>query len=120
MSLYGFILVLCALVGYVIYILASQEQKQTTTDNEKHKLRSRLIEKIYSEAHNAKGKNISTNTVSKVFLMESMNMKPAELKNYIYQLTSHGIVEEQQDTVTITPFGIEFFNMFGKEGGWQV
>ena len=121
-AVWGFILVVCALGGYGFYELYRYFQRKherlekgsVTGDQANiHK----IIELVFDKAHSGTNKTVTANKVSKVGLMESLDLKPQRLKALIERLERKEIVKQQDDTVTITPFGVQFFKVFRSGNG---
>jgi len=119
-ALIGFILVICGLGAWVVFEMYQHlKKKEQATQFEippEVTMANRIIEEIYRDAYKQKGK-IAGNKVSKVFLMERVNLKPRQLSIYLDRLVNKNIIEEQQDTVSMTPFGVEFYKFFGGSDG---
>lgn len=119
-GIYALILTVAGLAGYGIYELYCWHTKkqamllmQGPQDDVKNL--NKILDIVHTEASAGKEKVITRNKVSKVLLMERMNLRPKELKNYIGTLASKNLVKETVDTVTITPFGVQFQQVFRHE-----
>lgn len=75
---------------------------------------NKLLKVIHKHANFGKNKAIESNKVSKVDLMEAMNLRPAELNHCISKLLDKGLVVIKDNKVAITTFGVQFFKAFSK------
>lgn len=76
-----------------------------------------LLKLIHTNAKTGANKTITTNKVSKVWLMEETNLKPRELKTLLGMMKEKCLVDAKQSFVTITSFGCEYFKNFGEKNG---
>ena len=120
MTLYFFVLSTCCSVGYVLYEIYSYLKKKRTLPklsgpSEQVRIMNQILYVVNTQAKIGKYKVITKNKVSKVLLMEDLDLRPQELKKYIKQLKSKGLLEEMLDYITITPFGVEFCKVFSND-----
>ena len=120
MTLYFFILCLSVLGGYGIYELYHHLKKKSimselTGPGEDSKNMNDILRLIHNNAMMGKDKAIPHNKVSKVLLMEDLDLRPMRLKAYIAKLSSKNLVKESTDSVNITPFGVQFFKVFSND-----
>jgi predicted transcriptional regulator len=112
-----FILAIVALAGYGLYEFYNYFQARTTAkemagpgkDNE---MLNHIMHVVFYEANLGTNKALPRNNVSKVVIMENLNIKPKDLKRYIGILQSKNLVTESTDVVNITAFGVQFFKVF--------
>jgi len=121
-ALYGFILVICALGAYGVFLFyqfmqrrAARIEKGSVTGDQAHI--HKIVELVFDKAHDGTNKTVTSNKVSKVHLMERLDLKPQRLKAFIERLERKEIIKQQDDSVTITPFGIQFFKVFRSGDG---
>lgn len=116
-ALVGFILFCCAIVALIIYPIISYINKKEKNNDVIDVLQTQknILSSIHSEAKASTNKNLTTAKISKVLLMERFNLKPKQLKNIISSLKSKQLVEENQDSVSITSFGKQYDDIFGKQ-----
>lgn len=117
MGLYLFIMAIVAIAGYGLYEFYTHYEKKTTMQQlagpgEDNKNLNQIIGVVYNQAQMGKDKAVTKNNVSKVLLMEDLNLRPRELKRYLGILTTKNLIKETVDSVTITPFGVQFYQVF--------
>jgi hypothetical protein len=112
----AFVLFCCAIVALVVYFIITKVNKKEKESEvvDILQLQKDVLSTIHTEAKAAGNKNITTAKISKVLLMEAFNLKPKRLKDIIASLKSKQLVDETQDSVSITPFGKQYDDIFGK------
>lgn len=119
-GLIAFILTLAVLAGYSIYRVYTWKvgkdmEEIMTAPNEDNRNMKEIIQVVYNQAQMGSDKAVSRNKVSKVLLMEDLNLRPKELKRYLGILSRKNLIKETLDYVTITPFGVQFYQVFQNE-----
>lgn len=117
MGLYLFILAIVAIAAYGLYEFYSHLEKKSTMQQlagpgEDKKNLNQIISVVYNQAQMGKDKAVTRNSVSKVLLMEDLNLRPKELKRYLGILSTKNLIKETVDSVTITAFGVQFYQVF--------
>ena len=117
MGLYLFIMAIVAIACYGVYEFYTRYEKKTTMEQlagpgEDNKNLNQIISVVYNQAQMGRDKAVTKNSVSKVLLMEDLNLRPKELKRYLGILTTKNLIKETVDSVTITPFGVQFYQVF--------
>jgi len=120
MGLYAFILAIACIAGYGIYELYMYVQRKNTMEElagpgKDNRNLNRILSIVHNQASIGKEKAITRNKVSKVLLMEQMNLRPKELKDYLSLLSRKNLIKETIDYVTITPFGVQFHSVFAND-----
>lgn len=116
-GMYALILTVAALLGYGLFELYSYVNKQGARrilegPGEDSKQLNLIMGVVYNQAQMGKNKSVVQNQVSKVLLMEDLNLRPKELKHYLGILQSKNLIRESLDFVTITAFGVQFYQVF--------
>ena len=119
-GMYALILTVAGLIGYGIYefytwYVKKQAMEMMAGPQEKVKILNKILDIVHREASMGKETAITRNKVSKVLLMEQMDLRPQELKSYLATPASKNLIKETIDTVTITPFGVQFHQVFRHE-----
>lgn len=105
-----FLIVLIGLIVYGAYQLINKT-------NDIPKKVGDILATVHSESMTGKNKNITTNKISKTLLMEKFNLKPLQLKKHLKVLVNFKLINEGEDSVNITPFGVEFRKNIGGPNG---
>lgn len=113
-AILGFLLLCGAVAGCTIYFIIVYMNKKENNVVDHLQNQKSVLSSIHAQAIQSGNKNLSTAKISKVFLMEKFNLKPKQLKKIIGSLKSKQLVEEKQDSVSITSFGEKYDNIFGK------
>lgn len=116
-GIYALILTIAALAGYGLFELYSYMNKKNATallsgPGEDSKQLNLIMGVVYNQAQMGKNKSVVQNQVSKVLLMEDLNLRPKELKRYLGILQSKNLIRESLEYVTITAFGVQFYQVF--------
>lgn len=119
-GLYFFILCIVGIAAYGIYELYNYMQRKSamqelTGPGKDSKFMNDILRLVNDQAAGGKDKVVSKNKVSKVYLMEALNLPPRLLKQYVERLQRKDLVKESGDNVTITPFGVKFFKTFSND-----
>ena len=118
MSLYFFILAICAIALYGLYELYMNRKTKSKTYSyyEDSTINvNKLLKVIYKHAKFGKNKSIESNKIDKLTLMEALNFRPAELNLCISKLLDKGLVVVNDNKVMITKFGVQFFKVFSND-----
>lgn len=116
-GIYALILTVAALAAYGIYELYQWKMRQDTKaelagPGEDNRNLKQIIRVVYNQAQMGGDKAITRTQVSKVLLMEDLDLRPKELKRYLGILSKRNLIKETLDYVTITPFGVQFYQVF--------
>lgn len=118
-----FITTVVVLLGGILYWVCFKLFKKTVDAsneaNQEESILNSIIEIVHQQASSS-GKSVNDSEVSKVLLLERLNISPKYLKRCIQKLSSKEILTEGQDHVKITPFGVAFFKMFGRDAKWHL
>lgn len=117
MGLYAFILAIVAMTGYGLYELYNYYMKKVALEdldlpNEDNKNINELMRLIHNQAQMGSNKAITKNDVSKVLLMEDLDLRPKEMMRLLAILIDKNLIRSGVDSVTITPFGVQFYQVF--------
>jgi len=120
MGLYMFILAMCCIAGWGLFEFYQHMQRKSTMEElsgpgEDNRCLNEIIRLVHTHALMGKDKAVTRNSVSKVTLMEDLNLRPRELKSYLGRLVTKNIIKEDIDSVTITPFGVQFYTVFSDD-----
>jgi predicted transcriptional regulator len=116
-GMYALILTVAGLIGYGLYEMYRYMNKKAATKalggpGEDSRQLNQLMATIYNHAQMGSNKNIAQNKVLKVTLMEDLDLRPKVMKGYIKTLQDKNLIKETLDCVTITPFGVQFYQVF--------
>lgn len=106
----------CVLAGSIIivWILASNKKQNPEAKKiiESAELKVKVL-KILSEDGSVTTKG-ATPSITKIKLLEKLNIKPNILKSCLQQLINEEIISSSDDTVKLTKFGDQYYKNFIK------
>jgi hypothetical protein len=118
------VLLLCIVIVGVIFIACyaayhfgkkSKVNPKVKACIEKELSRSRIIETLYDEEEtNTQEESAITSRVPKIRILEKLNISPHILKSCVKQLIRDQLIDETDESISLTLFGVQYCEIFIK------
>ena len=100
------------LICYTAWYYTQKANSKVPDHVTEAKNKNRIVETIYKEANKKKKDNVVGSHILKISVLDRLDISPYILRNCIKQLIKEQLVIETDDSVALTSFGVQHYEIF--------
>ncbi len=110
----GVIFLICYTVWY--YTQKANSKAPDHIAEAKKKNKNRIVETVYKEANKKKKDDVVGSHILKINILNRLDISPYILRDCIKQLIKEQLIMESDDSVALTSFGVQCYEIFIRRG----